>query len=225
MAPVAFYDLDKTVLAINGSRAWATYGYKRGLIKGSVLLKWTGDFLRYRMGLLDATGVMRQAIQMTAGQAETDLDSKFEQFFLEVIQHQVRPGAVASLAARRAAGTQCVLLTASADFLAKHVEEALGFDAMIATRMEVDSDGVLTGSPLEPMCYGDGKVELATEWLQTRGFTLEESVFYSDSYSDLPMLRAVGQPILVDPDPRLKRWGKKHNWAVEDWGLPEPTRS
>ena len=52
---------------------------------------------------------------------------------------------------------------------------------------------------------------------QERGFLLEEATFYSDSYTDLPLLERVGEPVVVNPDPRLRREAARRGWRVERW--------
>ncbi len=60
------------------------------------------------------------------------------------------------------------------------------------------------------------RLQLVRE-LQEHGFTLEESTFYSDSFTDLPLLEAVAEPVVVNPDPRLERLAKKRGWRMELW--------
>jgi phosphoserine phosphatase len=43
---------------------------------------------------------------------------------------------------------------------------------------------------------------------------LKESFAYSDSLRDLPMLKLVGNPIVVDPNEKLLEIAKKNNWEV-----------
>jgi hypothetical protein len=43
---------------------------------------------------------------------------------------------------------------------------------------------------------------------------LDESWAYSDSASDLPMLRAVGRPVAVNPDAELARIAADEGWQV-----------
>ena len=46
------------------------------------------------------------------------------------------------------------------------------------------------------------------------GIDLAASFAYSDSESDLPMLRAVGHPVVVNPDPELARIAAEEGWEV-----------
>jgi phosphoserine phosphatase len=53
--------------------------------------------------------------------------------------------------------------------------------------------------------------------LAERGWTLEsfsDSVFYSDSMNDLPLLSMVQTPIAVNPDPTLQQHAEQHGWPI-----------
>lgn len=46
------------------------------------------------------------------------------------------------------------------------------------------------------------------------GIDLSASYAYSDSISDLPMLRAVGHPVVVNPDPPLAEIAREEGWQT-----------
>jgi ribosome-binding factor A len=48
-------------------------------------------------------------------------------------------------------------------------------------------------------------------------FRLDEAIFYTDSYTDLPLLLAVAEPVVVNPDPRLRREARLRGWPVLRW--------
>ena len=55
------------------------------------------------------------------------------------------------------------------------------------------------------------------EWLARRGRGLQdfaESVFYSDSHNDLPLLERVTRPVTVDPDAALAAEAGRRGWLV-----------
>ena len=64
------------------------------------------------------------------------------------------------------------------------------------------------------MCYGEGKYHWARVYAEARGIDLARSYFYTDSYSDLPMLRRVGHPVIVNPDRRLRRLALQEGWPI-----------
>jgi len=90
----------------------------------------------------------------------------------------------------------------------------LGFDGGLGTQLEQDADGVLTGRLTGPFNYGDGKPIRMRELAAAEGIDLARSWAYSDSASDLPMLRAVGHPVVVNPDAELARVAREEGWDV-----------
>jgi phosphoserine phosphatase len=89
-----------------------------------------------------------------------------------------------------------------------------GGDHYICTRFEV-VDGIFTGRPVEPICYGPGKLHWARIYARERDLDLSTSYFYTDSYTDLAMLQAVACPVAVNPDARLRRHAQKQGWPIE----------
>ena len=87
-------------------------------------------------------------------------------------------------------------------------------DGGIGTRYEVDGQGVLTGRIVEPFVYGEGKVAAMQRFSDDHQIDLADSWAYSDSASDLPMLRAVGNPVVVNPDPELAKIAAEKGWRV-----------
>ena len=68
-----------------------------------------------------------------------------------------------------------------------------------------------------PACFGSGKIHWAEDLGARRQSTSARSWFYTDSYTDLPMLERVGNRVVVNPDPRLRRTARTRGWPVEDW--------
>ena len=75
-------------------------------------------------------------------------------------------------------------------------------------------DGVYTGRPAGPFTYREGKAEAIRELAEREGIDLAESYAYSDSESDLPMLRAVGHPVAVNPDSALEKIARAEGWRI-----------
>ena len=87
-------------------------------------------------------------------------------------------------------------------------------DGGIGTAYEVGEDGLFTGELGGAFMYGEGKVEAMREYASEHGIDLGVSYAYSDSASDLPMLRAVGNPVVVNPDETLARIAHENGWRV-----------
>ncbi|MCA9540967.1 MAG: HAD family hydrolase [Myxococcales bacterium] len=220
MTSIAFFDLDRTLLAINSGSRWLKAEYREGNVTPRQFVWALGWLLRYHLGLAEMDGMLRQAIAAYAGEPETQLRDRTQRFFAREVAAHVRPGARRALAAHRKKGDPCVLLTTSSNYLSAAVTEAVGLDGYLSTRFATDDAGRLTGQPIEPLCYGTGKVILARRYADERGVDLRACAFYSDSVTDLPMLEAAGHPVAVNPDPRLRRIARRRGWPVEMWGEP-----
>ena len=108
-----------------------------------------------------------------------------------------------------------VMITGASQFAAYPIAELVGIDEVLCSRLEV-VDGIFTGR-LESMCFGEHKVEIAEEFSARHQLDLAKSIFYTDSYNDMPMLNRVGQGVAVNADARLLRQARKRGWRVENW--------
>jgi len=110
-------------------------------------------------------------------------------------------------------GRPVFIVTAASQDTAEMIAHVLGFDGGLGTPLEV-VDGHYTGRLGGPFAYRDGKPELMRALAAERGIDLGSSYAYSDSESDLPMLRAVGHPVAVNPDGRLAAVARAEGWAI-----------
>lgn len=215
---VAFFDLDLTLLDVNTASLWVKKELREKTISKGFFLKSVAWVSLYQLGVARMEDVLEKAIAQAAGLDEEHTAERTRGFYEEEVQHRFRPGALAAVKQHQAEGHRCVLLTSSSPYLSAPVAERLGLDGVLCNRFEVEG-GRFTGKPHKPLCYGPGKLHYASAWLDEHGDTLREAAFYTDSYSDLPVLEAVGRPVAVHPDPRLRRAADRRGWEVADWGL------
>jgi len=217
MGRAAFFDFDKTLINRNSGTLWIRYELAAGRVTRWQALQALSYLLRYSLGAADMSDAIRRSVASLAGQPEAELRERARIFYQQFIPPLYRPGARAAIAAHRAGGDHLVLLTTSSTYMSELVCSDLGLDDYVCNRLEVDGDGRYTGRAIEPLCFAAGKVELATRYAAGRGLSLTDAAFYTDSASDLPMLEAVGRPVAVHPDPRLRRLAKLRGWELVDW--------
>ena len=216
MQVAAFFDMDKTLLRCNTGSLWVRYLRRRGEIGRLEMLRAFGWIVQYRFALLDFDGVTTRVVAGMAGDSEQELAEKCRQWVGEEVLPQVHPIARARIERHRGEGHLVAILSSSSPYVTEPLARELGLDAVLCTRLEVDA-GRFTGRILPPVCYGLGKVQWAERFAGEHGISLEESYFYTDSYSDLPMLKRVGRRVVVNPDPRLRRYARRAGWSVEVW--------
>ena len=115
--------------------------------------------------------------------------------------------------AHQDAGRPVFIVTAASQELAEVLAHVLVLDGGVGMRSEV-RDGVYTGRSAGPFTYREGKADAIRQLAVERGLDLSESYAYSDSESDLPMLRAVGHPVAVNPDSTLERVAREQGWRI-----------
>ena len=131
----------------------------------------------------------------------------------------VAPFAPGVLAGFRAAGHRLVLSTTTPYDLVVPFADALGFDAVVATRYEV-VDGRYTGRLEGGFVWGLGKLQAVKRWAAAEGLDLADCHACSDSVFDIPLLSSVGSPHAVNPDAALALVAVGRRWPIEYWDRP-----
>ena len=116
----------------------------------------------------------------------------------------------------RAAGQRTILITAAAEIFVRPLAPL--FDIVIGCELEV-RDGRYTGFMSSPPLVGEARAAWLRRYAQQEGIDLKHSYAYADSYSDLPLLRAVGNPVAVSPDSALYRYARRRRWPIEPWAM------
>lgn len=214
---IAFFDLDLTLLEINSASLWIRRELRLGHISRWSAIKGAAWLGMYELGFAKLEDAIRSAASTLRGKEEAVMAQRTEDFWEAEVAMRIRPGATAAIAAHREAGDRMVLLTSSSNYLGQLAVDALGLDGLLSNRFEVQA-GRYTGEMHNPLCYGPGKLVHAQKEADTHGVRLADCSFYTDSMSDLSVLDAVGHPVAVHPDPRLRREANRRGWKIADWG-------
>lgn len=213
----ALFDMDGTLIAGSTAALYTRYRRKQGEIGWASTARVGFWSLQYSLGVIEADRVARLALQEFAGQDERTLWGITERWFQSDILARVRETGRQAVEDHRRAGDLLAIVTASTEYAARPLARVLGIDHVVASQLEVDDEGRLTGRIVQPLCYGVGKVVRAERLLASFGIRLEDAVFYTDSITDLPLLERVGVPVAVCPDRRLSRVATRRRWSVERW--------
>ena len=127
---------------------------------------------------------------------------------------RIYPEMLEEVYAHQDAGRRTFIVSAAGDELVQLLARILYMDGGIGTTYEVDDEGFLTGGIGGAFIYGEGKVEAMRRFADEHDIDLSVSYAYSDAASDLPMLRAVGIPVVVNPDEELARIARQEGWRV-----------
>jgi len=215
-AGLAFYDLDGTLVSSNvvvqyryyarrlPSRAEVVARHAR-LIASAPLLIGLELYSRRRFNEV--------FFRLYRGMRREWMEEMATGLFETVFQPAIYPGARELVAADAAQGFRTVLVTGSPEFAIAPLVRHFGFDDVISNRLVFD-DGVATGAIAPPVIAGREKVEAISRLCHRYNVGAERSKAYSDSVSDLPMLEAVGTPVVTNPGRRLRRIAELRGWQV-----------
>lgn len=223
VACVAFFDLDRTVIATSSVLAFARPFYRGGLLNRRDVLVSGYTRLSYKLaGAGDDQ--MAKIRDLVAGQCRGWRVDQVRRIVADTLDELIAPHvyaeALALIAHHRACDRRVVLVSSSAEEMVRPIAQLVGADDVIATRMRV-ADGRYTGE-VEFYAAGEGKAVAVREMARREGFNLTDCYAYSDSVSDLPLLRTVGYPTVVNPDRALRRAATELGWPITAFHNPVP---
>jgi HAD superfamily hydrolase (TIGR01490 family) len=216
VAAVAFFDLDKTIIAKSSTLAFTRPMFRAGLLSGTTLAKAGIAQAYYQAFGADHGQVERMRDElsaMTKGWDRAEIEALVTETVNEVVAPLVYAEALAIIEDHRGKGRRVVVISASPEEIVRPLCRYLGIDDVIATRAQVDDEGKYTGE-IELYAYGEGKAEAMRAMASADGIDLDASFAYSDSITDLPMLEAVGNPVVVNPDSELAKVAEERGWEV-----------
>jgi HAD superfamily hydrolase (TIGR01490 family) len=212
----AFFDLDRTLMEGSSAFQFGRAAFKAGLMSRRQLMSDAVANLRFRLrGSTDAdTDALRARISASlSGVRVRDLE-RLGAPVLQGILPRIYPQVLAIAHEHQDAGRRVYIVTAASDELAQRLAQVLALDGGIGSQFSAVVDGVYTGTPAGRFMYRTGKARAIEELAARERIDLAASYAYSDSESDLPMLRAVGHPVAVNPDPELARVAREEGWEV-----------
>src|ERR671910_3617138 len=215
MAGAAFFDLDKTLIEGSSAIHFGRAAYKHGMVSRRQLARDAWANVKFRLnGSTDAgTDELRQRIlDSIIGQRAVDLARLGPDVLAGILPLLYRE-VLDEAYAHQDAGRPVFIVTAASQELAEVLAHVLVLDGGLGMRSEV-RDGVYTGKAAGPFTYREGKAEAIRQLADEAGIDLPASYAYSDSESDLPMMRTVGHPVAVNPDRVLERVAREEGWRI-----------
>ncbi len=212
----AFFDLDKTLMQGSSGFQYARAVREAGMMSRRQLAADAAANVRFRL-----SGVSDEQSEALRQRIATSLEGvrvrDLERLGVRVMQ-RVLPRLYSQMLtiayAHQDAGRPVYIVTAAAQDMAQVLANVLTFDGALGSTLSEVEDGVYTGKPGGSFLYGPAKAVAIRELAQRENLDLEASYAYSDSFSDAPMLRAVGNPVVVNPDTSLEALARDGGWEI-----------
>jgi HAD superfamily hydrolase (TIGR01490 family) len=218
----AFFDLDKTVIARASMVAFGRPFYRHGLISRRLLMRglWGQLVYLYLGADEERLARMRESVlALTKGWQQSQVRRIVREALTDVVTPIIYAEALELIEEHRAAGRRVFIVSASPEEIVEPLADYLEADEAIASRARIDGEGNYAGE-MEFYAYGENKAVAMRETAEREGIDLSESWAYSDSATDLPMLEAVGHPVVVNPDRELARVARDRQWEVRKFERP-----
>lgn len=210
------FDLDNTLLNGDSDFAWAQFLIEKGVLDRELYQAQNDVFMKaYENGSLDIQAFLAFQLKPLSRHARRELDAWHTDFMKTKILPMISWKARDLVASHTQADSLLAIITATNSFITAPIAAQLGVPNLIATEPE-ELNGEFTGNVIGVPCFREGKIQRLKAWLENRDLNLAdlESWFYSDSLNDLPLLKEVHHPVVVDPDATLRKHAQDNNWPI-----------
>ena len=215
---LALFDLDGTLLEIDSDHAFGEFMVRIGWADGEDFRRANDAFYaQYLAEKLDVDAYIRFATSAWRDRTLQEQAAASARFIDEVIRPAIHDSARALLRGHVEAGDRVAIVTATNEFVTRPIATLFGVDELVATELQRDAAGRVTGAVLGVPAYRDGKVLRVQQWLARGSLAckdFERISFYSDSTNDLPLLEQVSHPVATNPAPALERIAVERGWPI-----------
>lgn len=215
---LALFDLDGTLLPIDSDHAFGEFLIAIGWADADAYRRRNDAFYeQYKAERLDIGAYVDFCTTPWRDRPAHELAAVQARFVDEVARPALRDSALALVQRHREAGDQLALVTATNEFVTRPIAQLFGIDTLIATELERDTGGRVTGAIRGTPAFRAGKVERVRDWLHAQGRSLgdfERQFFYSDSTNDLALLEQVSHPVATNPGPALEAVALERRWPI-----------
>jgi HAD superfamily hydrolase (TIGR01490 family) len=222
MTEAAFFDLDKTIIAGSSTLAFGKPLYRRGFLGRRTLARLGIAQISYMLFGADEDSLERardEMLDLVAGWHKSEIDAMVMESMSEVIEPLVFAEALFLIDEHKRSGREVYVVSASPEEFVRPIAKMVGIDRVIATKIRTDGLGRFVPE-LEQYVMGPGKVETMERVASRDGIDLSKSFAYTDSFTDMPMLELVGNPIAVNPEKELKEAAEANEWPILEFQRP-----
>lgn len=210
---IAFFDLDHTLLDGANGNIYARRMVKDGLMESSGLFWMLWYTMLYKLNRLPRREVYRKVLGIMGRYTVLEMIEMMDRGFEESVMPRLFRDGARLVSMHREKGHRTVIATAAGEYVAERVRAQLGAHDVIATPIPIE-DGRISTEIEGPTAFMEGKLEMALSYCGSHGASLSDCYFYSDSASDLPLLEAVGHPVMVNPQLKLSMAARGRPWPV-----------
>lgn len=213
---LTLFDLDHTLLNGDSDVLWCDFLITQGVLdRQSFAARNTDMEARYQAGTVGLEEFANFYVGTLAGRTRQEWEPFRQEFLQSHVVPRISRFAIGLVNRHLDAGDLVVMTTASNRFISELTAIYFDIEHLIATEAQLQ-DGIFTGRTTGILNMREGKVTRLHNWLTASGHHFKDfhSTAYSDSINDLPLLKAVNNPVAVNPDARLHAKALARKWEI-----------
>jgi len=213
---VAFFDLDDTLLADNSGKVFWDYCVQHKIYTPLQMGFLGMSLFMYLTGFDETEDFIRNWAKCFKGWQTSKMEHVTRELFDLKIRDLIRPQAREAVAYHKSKGAETVILSASTRYVCEPVKDHLGMHAAICTPLDVEN-GQFNGHLGGPYVFGEQKHLSALDYCANKGIDIAGCYYYGDAYTDRFVMEAVGTPVCVTPDKKLRAHAAEKDWQIVEW--------
>lgn len=221
MADIAIFDLDYT-LTKRGT--WGRFVLKNISSRPHLWLPFAlctakAQWL-YKTGRKKRVSVKKEMMRWSmAGTSKEDIIRRAEAFADKEVPRGLRPGALKALKEHRERGDEIIIASAAVNVIVDSIARRLDVKYWVSTEMKWENGRLAPDFETEN-CYGAEKLERVKSLFASHPQLKQDGshiTTYSDSVSDLDILRYSDKGVAVNADKKLKAISPSENFDIVEW--------
>lgn len=213
---VAFFDFDGTLYDGVVAADFLKFAIRHRALKLNQMAR-LPKFLYYyaldKLKLADRYDVNVKIYKRIKGWDSKVVDNASKKFFVKV-KKKFFSEIVNIVQRHKRDGHKVVIVTSALKEVVVPVTAWLSVDEIMASEVDTNK-GIYTGR-INVLPVGKMRIKVISKYCAMNNIDMAKSFAYSDHYSDIPMLKGVGNPVAVNPERRLRRYAKNHRWRIID---------
>ncbi len=210
----AFFDFDETLVSVNSSKIGFKWLYEHGMLSKIFILKVMIAVFLNRRNIISEKRMADIMISFYRNRKLADFKAGANEFYFDYLKPHLAPRVIDKLEFHKKKGHIIVIVSGSIRYYLEPAAKDLGIQHLVCTDLEENSHRLLTGKAIGQVCIGNYKKELTLKLVDELNIDLENSYAYGDNQADIPLLKMVGNPVVVEPTPTLKKVAQKYNWPI-----------
>lgn len=216
---VAIFDFDGTLYAeetfkllMNHLKEHSIYKSKFKRFYRSIIPPYMANKLKiYPTSKMKARS-MQLYLEAFKGLSRSEMDTYFDEL-KDNIQKDFNLEVVTRLEKHQSENIHILLVSGAYTQFLHRVTAGISFNQIIGTDIPYRENRIDTKTKINHV-NGREKVKGILEALQGQQIDWENSYAYGDSFSDLPVLDLVGNPVAVRPEEKLRSIAKQRGWEI-----------